>query len=143
MVYLFFEPGSLRLSESPNEPSISTLAADSIAKKKTKWENNCFFLGGGGVDRVMERNKIYKYHHANCFLLYIYSTKYGWTYVKRNREMCPNWLVSFFFYYITSLLSNFDGSNFILTTKILGSSLGSTIHFLLLFIHDRLKWNHL
>lgn len=31
-VYLFFKPGSLRPSESPSEPSISTLGVDSIIK---------------------------------------------------------------------------------------------------------------
>lgn len=34
IVYLFFEPDSLRLSESPNETSISALAAQYCKKRK-------------------------------------------------------------------------------------------------------------
>jgi len=47
-VYLFFEPDSLRPSESPIEPSISTLGADNIVKEKSQSRLFIFYGDGGG-----------------------------------------------------------------------------------------------
>lgn len=51
-MYLFFEPDSLRPSESPNEPSTSALAASYSKKKRKKVR-----IIRGGADKFITRNK--------------------------------------------------------------------------------------
>lgn len=52
-MYLFFEPDSLRPSESPNEPSMSTLGVDNIVIKKSQSKNNFFYRGTGGEVNIV------------------------------------------------------------------------------------------